>query len=108
MTERSPRMGIGVLQPPTWADRIKWAVDAWVRWDGLPDSARMDRVLKESGVRDLVVENRELREALERIAHMDDPSADRNDDLIYGAQATRIARAALEARRTRTGDGGAG
>ncbi len=47
----------------------------------------------------------ELEAALERIAHMDDSSADRNDDLIYGAQATRIARAALEGRRLPTGDG---
>jgi hypothetical protein len=36
-----------------------------------------------------------LETALRQIACMDDPSADRNDDLIYGAQATRIARAAL-------------
>ena len=37
-----------------------------------------------------------LADALREIAGMTDPTADRNDDLIYGAQCVRIARAALD------------
>lgn len=38
-----------------WYERVRLAVESWQRWSELPDHARMDRVLKESGVRDLVM-----------------------------------------------------
>ena len=55
---------------PTWAERLTRAVRVWKFYDQLPDSARMDRAFKESGVRDLVVENGRLRETLIQCAEM--------------------------------------
>lgn len=44
----------------TWADRIRTAAASWTRWNLLPLEPRLDRVFKESGVRDLVVEREML------------------------------------------------
>lgn len=40
---------------PTWSQRLETAVKADAHWAALPAFARLDRVFKESGVRDLVV-----------------------------------------------------
>lgn len=40
----------------TWAQRISRAVAAWDEWEALPEEHRMDRALKRSGFRDLIVE----------------------------------------------------
>ena len=45
----------------TWEKRIGMAVESWRKWNQLPTGPRMDRVFKESGVRDLVAERDEAR-----------------------------------------------
>jgi hypothetical protein len=49
---------------PTWAERLTRAVRVWNFYDRLPDDARMDRVFKEAGVRDLVVRVAEQEQLL--------------------------------------------
>lgn len=58
LTEVSHRGGGQLMSDepnPTWAERLARAVESFEHWDQLPIYARMDRVFKESGVRDLIV-----------------------------------------------------
>jgi len=48
-----------------WNDRVAKAVESWKRWSQLPLGHRMDRVFKEAGVRDLVVEVERLTRELD-------------------------------------------
>lgn len=51
--------------PMTWAERVRAAYEAWHRWTAIPGRFRMDRALKEAGVRELIVERDRYRAALE-------------------------------------------
>jgi hypothetical protein len=51
----------------TWRERIDKAFEAWHRWDDMPTELRMDRVFKEAGVRDLVIEVEDLTSSQEQL-----------------------------------------
>lgn len=75
-----------------WADRIARATQAWHRWPLLPDSARMDRVFKESGVRDLLVEREALLarcQEAERLAETYKADRDSYDEVLGRRMAER-------------------
>lgn len=52
---------------PMWAERVQSAWEAWHQWSYVPGRFRMDRVLKAAGVRDLVVENKALRDEIDAL-----------------------------------------
>jgi hypothetical protein len=52
----------------TWRERLEKAVKVWDENSFLPNDLRMDRVFKEAGVRDLVVENQEIADERDRLA----------------------------------------
>lgn len=59
-----PTTSQGRAASPTWAERVGAAWDSWHRWCFLPGRFRMDRVLKDAGVRNLVVDSDRMREAI--------------------------------------------
>lgn len=69
----------------TWGERNRRAREAWQRWSGIPFELRMDRVLKEAGVRELIVDRDRYGDALGRI----------RDGIYSGNQAAEVAATAL-------------
>jgi hypothetical protein len=51
----------------TWQERLEKAFAAWENWNGLPTVVRLDRVFKEAGVRDLVIEVEDLTSSQEQL-----------------------------------------
>lgn len=90
--------GNETIERLSWFDRINKAVESFEGWSSIPLPARMDRVFKESGVRDLVVENEALA------ADLADARRERDETGEYLIVMTRRARAAeaeLPTRRKR-------
>lgn len=63
----------------TWAERVNDAWKSWHHWHHIPGRFRMDRVLKDAGVRDLIVERDNLREELDLVSEQRDMIADAAD-----------------------------
>lgn len=86
---------------PTWAERVRAAYEAWHHWHLIPGRFRMDRAVKATGLRAVIVERDHLREVIEQINDVFD-----DEHLSHNAAVLRmgkIARDARDAWRTQEG-----